>query len=414
MTEPVLHLFEGYGVELEYMIADRESLSVMPISDRLLHSISGTFENQIDWEKICLSNELVLHVVEFKTNGPAPSLHGLGDSFHFHIRDINRRLEPFNARLMPSAMHPWMNPDRETRLWPHNFNTVYETYNRIFDCRGHGWSNVQSTHINLPFANEEEFGRLHASIRLILPILPALAASSPLVDCHPTEFLDNRLEFYRKNSSRIPSIAGSIIPEAVFTRAEYESQIFQKMYRDVAPFDPECVLRHEWLNARGAIARFDRNSIEIRLLDIQECPQADLAIAFAVISALQALVSERWTDFETQKNVPTPSLASILFQAIRHAENTAIHDASYLKHFGVERESCTAGELWKHILNDLFEEGKPERDTAFLEPLQTILDRGSLSSRILRRLGDNPEKERVATVYAELGDCLDQGLQFVD
>ncbi|HAL85576.1 MAG TPA: hypothetical protein DCM31_01010, partial [Deferribacteraceae bacterium] len=37
------------------------------------------------------------------------------------------------------------------------------------------------------------------------------------------------------------------------------------MYRDIAPYDPECILQEEWLNSRGAIARFDRKAIEIRL-----------------------------------------------------------------------------------------------------------------------------------------------------
>ena len=50
------------------------------------------------------------------------------------------------------------------------------------------------------------------------------------------------------------------------------------MYDDIAPLDPDAVLQHEWLNARGAIARFDRNTIELRVLDVQECPRADLAI----------------------------------------------------------------------------------------------------------------------------------------
>ena len=32
----VLSLFEAYGIELEYMIVDRESLSVAPVADSLL------------------------------------------------------------------------------------------------------------------------------------------------------------------------------------------------------------------------------------------------------------------------------------------------------------------------------------------------------------------------------------------
>ena len=54
----------------------------------------------------------------------------------------------------------------------------------------------------------------------------------------------------------------------------------------------QVVPRDEWLNARGAIARFGRGTIEIRVLDVQECPQADLAICAAVVEVLQALVAE--------------------------------------------------------------------------------------------------------------------------
>ena len=38
---------------------------------------------------------------------------------------------------------------------------------------------------------------------------------------------------------------------------DYEEHIFGKIYRAIAPHDPEGLLQHEWLNSRGAIARFD-------------------------------------------------------------------------------------------------------------------------------------------------------------
>ena len=62
---------------------------------------------------------------------------------------------------MPGGMHPWMDPARETRLWPHDNAHVYRQYDEIFDCSRHGWSNLQSTHINLPFANDMEFARVY-------------------------------------------------------------------------------------------------------------------------------------------------------------------------------------------------------------------------------------------------------------
>jgi gamma-glutamyl:cysteine ligase YbdK (ATP-grasp superfamily) len=109
-----------------------------------------------------------------------------------------------------------MDPLRETKLWPHQNNEIYQAFDRIFDCRGHGWSNLQSCHINFPFETEEEFGRLHAAIRLVLPLLPALAASSPYKEGVRGEDLDTRLATYRTNCARVPLVTGNVIPEQVF------------------------------------------------------------------------------------------------------------------------------------------------------------------------------------------------------
>lgn len=409
MNDTILHLFEGFGVELEYAIVDRETLSVLPITDRLIHSVAGSYESEIERGDLCWSNELVLHVVELKTNGPSPTLDGLAHRFLTHVRDINRRLEPLGGRLMPTAMHPWMNPERDTQLWPHQYNAVYESYNRIFDCRGHGWSNLQSAHLNLPFSGDGEFGSLHAAIRLVLPLIPALGASSPLVECRTTDFLDNRMEFYRTNSSRIPSVTGALIPEAVFNQADYERNIFQPMFQDIAPYDPDGILQYEWLNARGAIARFDRNAIEIRVVDIQETPEADLAIAYAISSVLQALISERWSSFHEQKKMDTGILAELFRQTVRDAEKAPIRDETYLRLLGMDAGGIvTAGELWDYILGHL-----PDGHPSFLIPLRTILREGSLSSRILRRLNGDFRREALSSLYRELCDCLEHGRMFL-
>ena len=210
-------------------------------------------------------------MIELKTNGPAPRLSGLAERFAGEVEQIDALLAPLGARLMPTAMHPWMDPTREFRLWPHGGRQIYQAFDRIFDCRGHGWANLQSTHLNLPFANDEEFGRLHAAVRAILPLLPALAASSPFVEGRHPGILDARLDFYRTNARRVPSVTGQVIPEPVFTRSGYEA-LLETIYADLAPLDPAGTLRHEWVNARGCIARFDRMALEIRLLDVQECP----------------------------------------------------------------------------------------------------------------------------------------------
>ena len=405
MSHP-LHLFQAFGVELEYMIVDAETLSVRPISDQLIHDVAGEFTSEIELGEINWSNELALHVVELKTGGPAPSLAPLAGRFQEHVARVNSLLAHHNARLMPTAMHPWMDPDTELKLWPHEYNAVYEAYHRIFDCRGHGWANLQSVHLNLPFGGDEEFGRLHAAIRLILPILPALAASSPVIDRRVTGLADNRLEVYRHNARRVPSVAGQVVPEPVFTQADYERLIFQPMYDEIAPLDPDGVLRHEFLNSRGAIARFDRNAIEIRVLDVQECPRADLAICTVVVAVLRAMCAGRWTSFAEQCAIGVPPLSGVLLNTIRDADRAAIADAAYLRQYGWTEGSAAAGELWRWLIEQVVPPESPER-----AELDVILRHGPLSRRIERALAG--DMQRLPLVYRRLCDCLAAGEMFI-
>jgi carboxylate-amine ligase len=376
--QPTYSLFEVFGVELEYMLVEQATLDVFPIADRVLAAAAGEIVCEVEQGEISWSNELALHVIELKTTEPAPELERLPDAFQQQIESIGEILAPLQGRLLPTAMHPWMDPDREMRLWPHEYNPVYEAYNRIFDCRGHGWSNLQSVHLNLPFNGDDQFGRLHAAIRLLLPLLPALAASSPIVAGELTGWADNRLRFYRTNSQRVPSLTGQVVPEEVFNRADYDQHIFQVMYADIAPYDPDQILAYEWLNSRGAIARFDRNAIEIRVLDIQEKPAADIAICETIVAILKLLVSQNWTSYAEQQSIPTDMLARVLDATSRDAEQTIIDSPQLLRQFGCNDASITAAELWRRL-------GEPiVPQISQRSALQTILESGPLARRIQR------------------------------
>lgn len=393
-----LHLWQGFGIELEYMIVDRDTLTAKPICDTLLREVSGGLDD-VERGTAAWSNELVLHVVEFKTNGPAPMLAPLPALFADQVRTANDALRKHNAMLLGGAMHPFFDPAVETRIWPHDYNVVYETYNRIFDCRGHGWSNLQATHLNLPFADDAEFAKLHAAVRCLLPLLPGLAAASPIAEGRMQPALDFRLVNYAGNSARIPSATGQVIPEPLYTRDEYYSGILEKIWADTEPFDPDGNLRGEFANARGAIARFDRMAIEIRVLDIQECPLADIAICAAIVETLKALVSERWLPLTELAKFETAPLAAILRLGFIDAENTLIDDLEYLRAFGIE-EPLPVGEIWHYLAHE----------TALAEPwrgvLRNIERQGTLASRIKRALGSTPTRAGMESVYRELAQCL--------
>jgi glutamate---cysteine ligase / carboxylate-amine ligase len=408
-----LHLFEAFGVEIEYMIVDARTLDVRPITDRVLKAIAGEIVSDVEMGEITWSNELTAHVIELKTTGPARSLAPLPALFQESVRRINSILEAEGCRLLPSAMHPWMDPNREMVIWPHDYSVVYEAFNRIFDCRGHGWANLQAVHLNLPFADDAEFARLHAAIRVLLPILPALAASSPIFEGRLSGVLDTRLDVYRNNCRKIPLAAGRVIPEPVFSAADYHGRILEPLWAQIAPHDPEEILQEEWLNSRGAIARFERNAIEIRVLDVQECPQADVAVCALVADVLERLANGQWGEPKLLEVWDTEPLAEMLLSTIREAEQAVIRDPAYLRLFGIEgRTSLTAAEVWRQLARAIGPSAR-SADPSVKPAVDTILERGPLSRRILAAVGPAPSRERMALVYRELADCLAAGRMFV-
>jgi hypothetical protein len=207
-------------------------------------------------------------------------------------------------------------------------------------------------------------------------------------------------------------VTGQVIPEPVFTAQQYEEQILQPIYRDLDPHDAEGILRYEWVNARGAIARFDRDTIEIRLIDMQECPAADLALVVAVTSVLKLIVAETWSTLSSQQSWPAEPLADLLEATIKDGGAARINNTRYLQTLGWPHGGpCTASELWGHLI-DAVRKAQPAA-LAFCEPeLQVLLDRGSLARRIVDAVSSTPTRAELAEVYRRLCDCLAEGRMF--
>jgi hypothetical protein len=401
------HLFEVFGVELEYMVVDKDTLKVRPIVDLIIKEMTGEFTSDVERGDIAWSNELVAHVLELKTNGPSPSLKGLESRFHEEVVFLNRLLEKHNCMLLPTGAHPFFHPNQSV-IWPHEYNEVYALYDRIFGCKGHGWSNLQSTHLNLPFANDAEFALLHAAIRVILPIIPALAASTPIIESKITGTIDTRLAYYSKNQSKIPEIAGAIIPEPAFSKAEYERLIFNPIANAIAPYDTEKVLDKHFLNSRGAIARFDRGAIEIRLIDIQECPKADLGIVELVVLAVKWLISKHEHNFSAlAESCSTLELAGMLHEIIQNGSRQPVSNAAYLSLFDLKTPQ-TAINIWGSIFKSI----ETELSDSAKKVCVDILKHGNLSERLLKRIHNDSAEADIKDVYIELAACLAENRMF--
>jgi carboxylate-amine ligase len=418
LNSPRLDAFMGYGIEIEYAIVDRHHLNCQSIADRLLYQATGiTNANSANRGMLAWSNELVSHVIEIKNTRPSAALTYLPSAFQSEVQHINELLEISDAQLMPTAMHPWMDPRNETILWSVGDAGIYRAYERIFDIRTHGWANLQSMHINLPFGDDAQFVRLHAAIRLILPIIPALAASSPIANGENTGFADYRMEVYRTNATAFPSITGTVIPETVYSIDDYQERILQPMYRDIAPHDPQQQLQQEWLNSRGAIARFDRQAIEIRVTDTQECPKADIAVAAAIIAATRTLYdatdpNAEDTALAAQQAIGTDALANIFEHCIIYAEQAHIDDAFYLQLLGYPAERCSANELWRYLIASTMPTEVLHAEF-WQNELNTILQQGTLARRILRAIGNDYTHAHLHEVYHRLCGCLRKGTMFI-
>jgi len=399
-------IFSVLGIEIEYMLVNKTTLDVQPNVDVILEHLAGELVNEIALGEVAISNELVMHALELKTHGPKPLSTDLSSLFHDTLLSLRPILDKHDLQLLPTGAHPWMNPWLETKRWPHGNKKIYDTYDAIFDCRGHGWSNLQSMHVNLPFANDEEFFHLHSLIRLMLPLIPALAASTPFIEGKETGRLDSRLHFYNYNQQRIPAIAGSIIPEFVRSRQEYEEAILKPMYQAIDVFDPEKILQEEWLNSRAAIPKFERMSIEIRITDTQECSIADIAIAKAI-----HFILKNWYETSAiylEKSCPITLLRSVYDQTIEKGFSTVVDDGHLLALWNLPRRALNVREIWSMLL----ERVAPNLDYASQQALEHILRYGNLSERILRACSGGMNQKTMFHVYQELGYSLLENKQF--
>ena len=93
--------FSGYGIELEYMIVDRTTLSILPIAEKVLQRISETCASRLRRGELAWSHELVLHLIELKNVEPDNDIDALVAGFQSEIQRINDLLEPMGPGSCP-------------------------------------------------------------------------------------------------------------------------------------------------------------------------------------------------------------------------------------------------------------------------------------------------------------------------
>ncbi|HSQ02529.1 MAG TPA: glutamate--cysteine ligase, partial [Burkholderiales bacterium] len=154
-----------------------------------------------------------------------------------------------------------------------------------------------------------------------------------------------------------------------------------------------------------------RNAIEIRVMDVQECPRADVALAALIIETIRALYEGRFVPLPEQQQVSTKALAQVFLACVRDAERAVIEDPRYLRLFGMRQSVCDAGALWSHVAHRIEASGA-QWNHLWAPMLELVCVRGTLARRLIRAAGREPSRSALRAVYEALCRALAAGELF--
>jgi gamma-glutamyl:cysteine ligase YbdK (ATP-grasp superfamily) len=368
-------------------------LKVMPITDKIIKDFCGKTVNLVELPSFTFGKEMQLHVMELKANLPFKSPIEFEETMQNAITYLTSIVKKYGASLLGTGMHPLMQL-KDTAIWPHYHKKIYDEYGKIFDLTQHGWLNIQSFHLNLPYQTEFDGVQIHNQLTNLLAYLPAIAASSPIYEGKKGPNIDNRLQFYKINQKEIPSVTGEVIPEYVTSFNHYKHDVIERYSRDLAKVGAsKTLLNREWVNSRGVIFRFDRCALEVRVMDEQECIKSDVALSCFVRAAVRGLIASK-TEL-TQHDLLVKDF------------NIVIKDGS--KAQVSNPYGKTAGEVCQHYLKLAFEYAAAD-EKKYLWIIKKRLDYGCLSeiirSRVLKRAEKTNFHEAVVNIYSTLIKCL--------
>jgi gamma-glutamyl:cysteine ligase YbdK (ATP-grasp superfamily) len=371
---------EVLGPEHEFSIAD-ERLKPLPIVDKIIKDFRGRIVNFVKQPSFTFGKELQLHVMEIKPNEPFKSPEIFEETMQNAVLTMQDFLESkYHACFLGTGMHPLLRLE-ETGIWPHRHRQIYQAFSKIFDLNQHGWLNIQSFQLNLPYSNEETAVFLHNLVANVCAYLPAISASSPFYEGKLGEHVDSRLCFYMVNQREIPSIVGDVVPEYVFSLDQYGKEIIGKYSLDLARVGAhKCLLNQDWINSRGAVLRFDRKAIEIRIMDEQECIKSDVALSCFVKALLKGLTNE------TAELLPHELLVRDFRSIIHDGLKARVHHP----------KGSTARDVCNYYYRVAWKNAS-EEEKKYLPIIEKRIQKGSLSELIK----ENVEKEAQRNDFRE-------------
>ncbi len=376
------------GPEHEFSLVNQE-LKVLPISDKIIKDYCGKIINFVELPYFTFGKEMQTHVMEVKANSPFKSPIEFEETMQNAVSTLNQLVEKHGAMLLGTGMNPLMQL-KDTSIWSHYHKKIYKEYGKIFNLNQHGWLNIQSFHLNLPYQKQADGVQIHNYLANLSAYLPAISASSPIYEGKNGPDIDNRLQFYMRNQKEIPAITGEVIPDYATSFNNYKHDVIEQYSLGLAKAGAsKTLLNREWVNSRGVIFRFDRCALEVRVMDEQECVKSDVALSCFVRATIRGLIALKAE--LTQHGLLVKDFNIV----IKDGLNAQVSNP----HGKTARQVC-------HYYLNLAFDFATEDEKKYLWIIKKRLENGSLSEiirdRVLRRANKTDFHEAIINVYLTL------------
>ncbi len=392
-------LFTELKIDVEYMTADRDTLDAIPAADRLLETASGKKDliyypygkdEGISWSTVSAG-----YAVKFKIENKNMTFRDAETVIYKEIKRAGLILEEINAVLLPTAVHPWLKMNNNIiKHVGDNIAKDQKTVSGFDESNDSCLRNFHLMHLYLPFKNDREFFRLHTAVRLILPLIPALSSSSPIIGNAESGKLDNRLEVYK--NSCLYSVEDPIIPEP------YSGSEKNKIKLALNNNDNVKICSSN--NMCGISADFDKGIIDLGMFEIQESLHADISIARFITLILEFLVN-CGCGAERQAEADTAELSDLMNSVLSRGMFAVVENKEYLEMLGIKKQDkMSLWGIWMHF-------SKTVKDYAGVKipSVENILKTGSLSERIIKSI----ENSSIHDTYKKLYECLKENKMMI-
>jgi gamma-glutamyl:cysteine ligase YbdK (ATP-grasp superfamily) len=381
---------EVLGPEHEFSLVNSE-MKPMPIAEKVVNEYYGRISNALYLTRYAIRIEFPLHIVEIKARNPFNSPELLEESMQAAVGSFLEFIaNKYHANLLGTGMHPTLHLE-ETGTRPND--KIAQELSKVFPLRRHGWLNIQSFQLNLPYSTEEEAVSLHNALTHLCAYLPAISASSPICEGHLTPYDDFRLYNYQMKCREIPSIAGDVVPEYISSFSQFRNEVSDRYSSDLSNAGVSIEDFADYVNQRNVVFKFARKAIEIRVMDEQECIKSDVALSCFIRSTIRGLLA--LNDGLLSHKILVNDYNSIIKNGL---------EAEVLNPRGK-----TARQICQYFFN-LASEYADEKEKKYLWIIEKRIKEGNLSKLIRRRVVNRAQKttfdEAVISVYSELARCV--------